>query len=105
MGYIMHHAIVVTSWDDERIEKAWKKAKECGCEVTAIVGPFTNGYCSFLVPPDGSKEGWDRSYEGDSARESFKAWLKENRDGNWWEWTEIRYGSDGENAEITDHAW
>jgi hypothetical protein len=108
MGYIKHHAIVVTSWDDKTIEKAWNMAKRIGCQVSEILGPHSNGYCSFLIPPDGSKEGWDRSYEGDEARAIFKAWTNAQRydDGSSsLEWVEVSYGSDDGKAEITDHAW
>ena len=105
MGYIKHHAIVVTCWDDKTIEKAWNMAKECGCQVSEILGPYSNGYRSFLVPPDGSKEGWEHSYEGDEARAEFKKWLTEHYESNWWEWTEISYGSDDGKAEVTDSTW
>lgn len=105
MGYIKHHAIVVTSRDYDRLEKAWKAAKEFECNVTDIVGPLTNGYCTFTVVPDGSKEGWNASDEGDSQREKLKEWMNENYENNWWEWVEVAFGSDDHGARITDHAW
>lgn len=105
MGYIKHHAIVVTSWDEDRLEKAWKMAKDFDCNVTNMVGPLSNGYCTFTVVPDGSKEGWTASAEGDSARENFKKWMVANHEGNWWEWVEVEFGSDDQDAKITDHTW
>jgi hypothetical protein len=108
MGYIKHHVIVVTSWDEKLIEEAWWKANECGCKPSKIVGPYANGYGSFLIPPDGSKENWDRSDEGDAARNAFKTWVNTQRydDGSSsLEWVEVSYGSDDGKAEITDHAW
>ena len=100
MGYIKHHAIVVTSWEGDRLEKARNVAKKFGCNVTNIVGPLGNGYCTFTVVPDGSKEGWATSDEGDEARENFKAWMVANHDGNWWEWVEVAFGTDDANATI-----
>ena len=108
MGYIKHHAIVVTSWDDKTIEKAWWKAHEFGCNPSKIVGPYTNGYGSFLIPPDGSKEGWTGSYDGDAARHCFKNWLNTqgyDDDSTSLEWVEVSYGSDDGKAEVTDSTW
>lgn len=43
-------------------------------------GPITpqvvNGYRSFFVPPDGSKEGWDHSCAQDERRAAFLAWVR-----------------------------
>lgn len=76
MGYINHHAIVVTgdSYPDAEIafRKAYEKAKELlGDLVSDVVKGKKNGYQSFFVAPDGSKEGWDLSDEHDLKRQEL----------------------------------
>lgn len=108
MGYIKHHAIVVTSWDSQRIEAAHAKAVETCNAVSPIVDSGINGYRSFFVAPDGSKEGWEDSAEGDIGRGLFVGWLydREREDeGCYLEWAEIAYGSDYERARISRSAW
>jgi hypothetical protein len=103
MGYIRHDAIVVTSWDEKLIAKAHEFAEKVGNNVTNIVGPLTNGYCTFTIVPDGSKEGWDTSYEGDESRERFLAWAEEQRyedNSSSLSWVHISYGSDDWKAEV-----
>lgn len=81
MGYMCHHSIVVTSCMDEQIQKAHKMILKLqpkmseklvvdgGNWVSPISPKTTNGYRSFFIAPDGSKEGWDGSNRGDSFRE------------------------------------
>ena len=61
MGYICHHAIVVTSSFEATLSDAWIKARQLFANVSPIVSSPLNGYRSFFVAPDGSKEGWDES--------------------------------------------
>lgn len=72
MGWIRHHAIVVVGWDP-----AIAKAHEIAL---AVFGPETvsaptpaqiNGYRTFCVGVDGSKEGWPESEAGDKRRALF----------------------------------
>ncbi len=97
MGRICHHTLVVTSLD-ERIEPLHSKAVEIfGDTVSAIVNSGTNGYRSFFVAPDGSKEGWDLSVNGDRRRQEFIAWLTQQIEDDPWaplNWVEIQYGDD-----------
>lgn len=82
MGYINHHAVFITSFDDEGIKAAHEKAIQLfGEQVSNIVKGKRNDYKSFFIGPDGSKEGWDASQEGDSSREEFVFWLKSNNGG------------------------
>jgi len=96
MGFIRHDAIVVTSWSDADIEAAHARALTCFeetcAEVTNITGAAMNGYRSFLVAPDGSKEGWTDSDDAEDAREDFVAWLQE--DGPLVSYIEVRFGGD-----------
>lgn len=108
MGYVRHNAIVVTSWDDEVIIKAYQKAAELGCLVTGTVIDTVNAYHSFLIAPDGSKEGWAESDEGDTRRAQFREWTRTVRhsDGSSpLEWVEVDYGSDDADPDVVDHEW
>lgn len=77
MGHMRHHAIVVTANCLAYIEPAHTKAREIfGEQVTEILPPTkSNGYVTFFVGPDGSKEGWSESDEGDAKRREFMSWL------------------------------
>ena len=77
MGYMRHHMIVVTSWDKKLIWEAHMKACEIFFQpshvgnsvgVTPIMTSPVNHYYTFFVPPDGSKEGWNDSDDGDENR-------------------------------------
>lgn len=112
MGYIKNHAIVVTATYDNWIEKAHAKASEIfGAQVTPVSPESINGSRSFLVPPDGSKEGWGESEQGDARREQFKAWLRAQRyedHSSPLAWVELSYGGDDDEPLIIDdskEAW
>jgi hypothetical protein len=112
VGHVRHHAIVVTSWEDDLIERAHGVAEAGGCEPTPISESMVNGYRSFLVPPDGSKSGWSHDREGDERRDRFKEFLRSRRyyDGSSSiEWVEVAYGSDDAGNDISpfvsDHEW
>lgn len=92
MGYMNHHAIIVTSYDIDRLKPVHAKAKEIFLSCSEIVYSRINGYVSFFIAPDGSKEGWRDSHEGDSRREEFKVWLTSS--GSMVEAVEIMYGGD-----------
>lgn len=115
MGYMRHHAIIVTGWrrdkgalrSDVTLEDVHKKAQEIftlssmglnrACLVSPIVESITNSYGSFFVAPDGSKEGWDESKAGDEARATFLQWLDKQRNedkSSNFDWVEIQYGDD-----------
>lgn len=96
MGYIRHHAIIVTGYTEEGIGRAHAKAleiftssfpdyreRELFCWVSPISPPAINGYQTFFVGPDGSKEGWTASDFGDDLRQKFIDWLTEDRDCVW----------------------
>ena len=104
MGYMRHHAIVVTSWSEESLEKAHKKAEQI---IPGLVSNIVNGKCngvkSFCILPDGSKEGWDESDIGDQQRDIFIKWINKQRyeDGSSdYDWIEIRFGGDDEECKI-----
>lgn len=75
MGYMIHHSIVVTSWNAKSLAESHDFAVASGACVSPIVAAKVNGIGSFLVAPDGSKEDWEESDSGDEQRESIKAFL------------------------------
>jgi hypothetical protein len=110
MGYIRHHAIVVTGWD-EKFERAHAKAvelfkdiarnvlhrKEGRSLVSPIIPGIVNGYKSFFVAPDGSKEGWEESDNANTARDRFVEYLRAqaNDDGSTsLRYVEVQFGDD-----------
>lgn len=97
MGYMRHHAIVVTSWNDKTVIDAHKVAVEIFPWVSPISPEGINGHVSFLIPPDGSKEGWPSSDEGDERRTKFIKWVDAQAydDGsNSIDYVEVFYGDD-----------
>lgn len=105
MGWIRHHAIVVSSWNKELVGEARSKAADLGCAVSEIVASPVNGYHSFFIAPDGSKEGWEDSESGDHRREAFKVWThsKRHEDGSSsLRWAEILFGDDDYEVKVTD---
>jgi hypothetical protein len=100
MGYIKHHAIVLTTWED--IAPIVLKAKELGLDVLGPSFSKVNGYATICIPPDGSKEGWTESDEHDAACYKFKTWLLRSVS---YEWVDVAYGSDDATATVIDSAW
>ena len=96
MGWIVHHAIIVTAHGDSDITRAREEARRLfqGYVSDVIESPI-NGYWSFLIPPDGSKEGWPESDAGDAQRAQFHAWIAAQayEDGsNSFDVVEVAYG-------------
>lgn len=76
MGYMRHHAIVITGQEEETgIQQALIMSRSLELIVTPISTPTTNGYRSFCVLPDGSKEGWKESDKMDERRDALIEWL------------------------------
>jgi hypothetical protein len=108
MGYMRHHAIIMTSWKKEVIEAAAVEARRLGCETAGPVESMTNSFWSLLIAPDGSKEGWDESDAGDERRAALVRWTKTLRyeDGSSpLEWAEVVYSNDDNDAELVQHEW
>lgn len=105
MGYIRHHAFVVTSFSEKIIKEAHAKALGLfGLDrVTTVMVSPSNAYHSFFVGSDGSKEGWPESDRGDELRAAFIKWLRTqyHEDGSSSiQWAEVQYGDDENEAEI-----
>ena len=104
MGYIRHSAIILTGWKDEHIAAAKDKAEIIGLQVIGPSKEVTNGYKTICVVPDGSKEGWPESNQGDERRREFTDWLNASFD-IYLEWVEVDYGDDDSEATIKRTPW
>ena len=109
MGYIRHDAIIATSWKDEHLAAARAKAEEIGLKCSEIMESPINGYKSFMIVPDGSKEGWIDSGTGEERRAEWKAWMrchdKEEEPCMWVDWAHVNFGGDDpECSNLADHS-
>lgn len=100
MGYIRHHAMIITDCDSDRIEDIHRFAELCNLNPTPIMESPVNGYKTFFIPPDGSKEGWGPSNDGDEERKRFKQFLRKRH--GYSDWTEISYGGDDGYSKVED---
>ena len=97
MGVMKNHGIIVSSYS-EAIAKAAIKAQEIGLLITNTVDARIGYMASFLVVPDGSKEGWPDSNMFDEMREAFKRYLKEQKI----DWVEVVFGCDDGETYISE---
>ena len=107
MGYIKHHAIVVTSYDKGKCEAAHGYAASLfDTQVTPLLLSPVNGFYSFFIGPDGSKEGWIDSDRGDGRRADFINYIYDQRfedNSNALSYAEFYYGEDNGRAAIEAH--
>jgi hypothetical protein len=83
MGTLKEHAIIVTGYYGDHIDEAHAKA--------------TYHRLDDRGDPDGSKEGWDTSDEGDNARDEMVQWLRAqayNDGSSPFSWVEVQYGDE-----------
>ena len=103
MGYMRRHAIIVTDdgyEESKNINAAHAKATEIFPWVSEICPPQVNGERRFFfIPPDGSKDGWVKSDEGDKRRDAFVEWL--NGFNGCVHWVEVCYAEDEPNTRVT----
>lgn len=106
MGYMRHDAIVVTAFDKKYVTRGIKKARDLGLCVTPMTEEVTNGYHSFLIAPDGSKEGWYTSTQADEARDAWKDWANAAyKEGVYLEWAHVSFaGDEDRDTKIIDSA-
>lgn len=106
MGYMRHHAIVVTGYDHydtpsegqpiDVLHATVLKLQErfpslCWISPVSPAGLAINGYRSFFIAPDGSKEGWTDSDNGDVFRNKVVQVLERNRNCHY---AEIQFADD-----------
>lgn len=98
MGYTRHHAILVSSPFSDTYDAHKKALAVFGGHgaVSPVHAAEMNNVSSFAVFPDGSKEGWLDSDQGDERRRSFIDYLKSTAcaDGSYLDWVEVSYGDD-----------
>lgn len=107
MSNTKHHAIAVTCYRKDMIQKAHKKATEIfKNRVSNILESDYNGFSSFFIAPDGSKEYWEASDLGDAQRKKFKNWIKKQafEDGSSpISFCEFFYGDDNGESSVVEH--
>lgn len=102
MGYIRHNAIVATAWQEGAVDALIAFSESIGAG--AVASPkVVNWHQTAMVYPDGSKEGWSDSDDGDERRAQIREWLDAGH--FYWAWVEIAYGHDDGRAEIVDSTW
>lgn len=100
MGYMAHNAVLVHDWQSkngnpERVAAFRERLPEQWAAL--VVGPIetvVNGAKVYAFLPDGSKEWWPDSDEGDRLREEFAALFA----GTYAEVAIVRFG--GDNPEL-----
>lgn len=108
MGYTRHHAILVTSWDRKKIEEIRDHLREhagIGDLASEIVDSRINGYATLMIAPDGSKEGWAESEEGNQDRAEFMTYLRTHDyyDGSSpLDWVLVQYGDEARDQRVVD---
>ncbi len=109
MGTIKHHAIIVTGFDKEAINTVRNKAVELFTIENYDISDHSNlisnivfgmnGYMSFFIGPDGSKEGWNDSDFCDNARIEFTKWMDDQKE-TYCDYIEINFGGDNNNNRV-----
>lgn len=106
MRNIRHHALIVTCNDRKILESIRTKTLELyrlnmeasnGSNlVSEIKDSIVNNYASFFIIPDGSKEGYDASDDGDVIREKLIQFITPLTDSQDYHlsYAEISYGAD-----------
>lgn len=79
MTALIHDAIVVTAGAADEVARARTKAIELGLVVTDIQRSKINNWHTFLICPDGSKEGKPEDEAGEAARAAWTEWAR----GEW----------------------
>lgn len=109
MGYMSHRAIIVTGMK-ESVVLAHRYAKKLFNApidedygqlllVTDIISITVNGYCSFMIAPDGSKRGWTPSAICDERRSKYITWLTKRQ---FVHWVYIQFADDYDINKILD---
>lgn len=74
--------------------------------VSPIVDSLINQFCTFYIVPDGSKEGYDASEDGDIIRRMIIDLISQQKDENGenpFKFIEVCYGADDGSASILHH--
>jgi hypothetical protein len=105
---IVHHAILVTTWSEERLKAALEKAQALECSVIGPTESAVNGFFTFCICPDGSKSFWPDDIAGDRRRAEFISWLRSEVHSDQslkYEWVEVCYSSELKYSCVTESPW
>ena len=101
MGVENNNAVIATTWNRDEV----KRIKDFVDGLTEMKSLFIfgseecNGKTTVVMVPDGSKEGWEESDDGDKLRDAFVTELQkaDYDDGiNPWDFVEVGYGEFGQ---------
>ena len=102
-----HHAIVVSSFDSEAIANIHDFASDLfDTMVTSVQISPVNGYSTFFIGPDGSKEGWNESNDYDARRKLVITEIdsiKYDDGSNRLSYSEFFYGEDNNESQVVSH--
>jgi hypothetical protein len=99
MGHLRNECIIVSSWDAAHALTAHEAATAIfnpagmGALVSGLTHHAINGGAAFFIAPDGSKEGWADSDKGESARNEFIEFLREEK-RLYLDWSLVLIGGD-----------
>jgi len=72
MGYIKHKAVLVTTWKDcKELDYFIDSQEPQHRRLFHVTERVTNGYLTYFMAPDGSKEGWKESDDAERIRADF----------------------------------
>jgi len=96
MSHVLHHAVIVTSWEAAAVAYAHQTARGLFtdgefCLVSPITKARHNGYQSFAVLPCGSNAGWPDAEEHVRKLKEFTDWLAKQ---SHLQWVAIQFGDD-----------
>ena len=116
MKNIKHHTILVTSHDENSLSlirneiavifSLYMEAKNGHQLISPIVPSLINKFCSFFIAPDGSKEGYDASEDGNIIRKKILEFLNSLNDSDGEhivKFVELCYGTENGEAMILNH--
>lgn len=93
MGLIQHHALVAITWDQKSFECIVAQINErTDCDQFLLNVTKINAYYTIIIPPDGSKEGWEESDAGDARRDWLLKIIAESEHAGRWDWIEVEFG-------------
>ena len=102
MGVENNNVVIATTWNKKEVEriKSWiDDLNDFGKGLFLFGDKKINGIITVVMVPDGSKEGWIESDEGDKLRAIF---ITELEKGNYedgsspWDYIEVGYGEFGQ---------
>jgi hypothetical protein len=109
MGTINHTALILTSSFVEKITIAHDRAVHVfGALATPMIPYVVNGGMSFMIAPDGSKEGWVPSDNRDKDQAAFVNWvndtfndIEEGHRNQFIEMVEVSFGEIDEHGKVS----